>query len=202
MHFCLHCGVDLKRSYSTLCSICHSNDELNGPYCIICGASCEPLSSFDDESVSTSIPVFSSTAKDKNLSPTGIGLAMKHKELILAIVCLGLAIIYSMIFVNKLAGTGSGEKANLKRISQGLIIYTKIPYADLSIEDDQHHRLVSTKLKSDGSLTLDTLAPGNYIIRIAATNRKALLKRVKIVGGNPTVLGFPNPIDLPNQTKP
>jgi hypothetical protein len=205
MHFCVYCGAALKRIFSTLCLNCNSNDELNGPNCIMCGASCDlvfypkPETALDSVS---QVPLGDRDAQAPSSPATWMTRLVKRKEIILAALCLSIFTVYGCVFLSRLYGVGRPKKPESKLISPGLIIFTKAPYATLVIEDEQYHPLTSTKFKPDGSLVLDKLPSGNYILKIAAPNHKAILKRVTITKGNPTVLGFPKPLELPPQPKP
>ncbi len=201
MHYCGQCGASLKRIFSTLCSQCNNNDELNGPYCIMCGASCEQISHPNSDVLSEPIPTVElvDRAQTKEDAPrTWMPRITNHKEVILAGLCLGIAVGYSLIFLSRLSGGGGGTtSSDNKGIGQALTIHTQEPYASITIEDDQHRHRVSTNLKADGSLTLSTLPSGHYIISVAAPNHKAILKSVTIIEGSPTVLDFAKPIGVP-----
>jgi hypothetical protein len=110
MHFCVHCGVALRRIFSTLCLKCHNNDELNGPYCIICGACCDSLPTADQDIDHHSIPSVQIIDRvlPKHSSFSWVRQITSHKEVLLVVLCLSIAIGYSLIFVSKLFEIGNG----------------------------------------------------------------------------------------------
>lgn len=196
-----------------VCTVCQRTDPLHGQYCVFCAgrtipAGGEPtqLPSTGRQSVSMSHAVTDRPpptasgefpyahvvhAKPRKSGKTGTNVPGTILVSILALL-IGGAVGFGGIYLAK----GQLEQKIADRVwPQGeyLLLFTKLPFANVLVEQHDHQSLYVGMTGKTGSLIIDRIAPGPYEVTIA-DGLKRIIKNVAVVAGKPTSLGYPEPV--------
>lgn len=208
MAYCLYCGSSLSsdldqtttgtKRVGRTCFKCGKSDQLNNQFCVHCGSKMQSPGEVDE-----SVARFTRELrylKDEPSKPKHQPLAKADYRRPLNLVpfacLLGIAVGCLIGFkLPDLGFTSFSLQPNWPK--QGLVIYANPPFAQVMIEDAACRKFSIGQLGPTGSLSLNDLPPGRYKVQIQAPGYQTVVQFASIEPDRPTVLGFPQKIDLP-----
>jgi len=215
LKFCLTCGQQFSadsvlvygpdRSSPTFCKGCGIDDPLNEKYCIACGNSMQPSVTVVQQTDVAKKEVGNQLRSSLARSSPNTALARKESSTVT------LALLFSVLIVGTICGVGAAIAVNdshllsyaLNRMfwpRSGLVVYVKPTNSLATVTTlDQRKRFLA-KADRHGNLTLSTLTDGEYRLTLRAPGCKTLAQIVKIAANRATILGYPDPLTLPNDS--
>lgn len=90
------------------------------------------------------------------------------------------------------------EKAALSSSwpSDGVLILSNAPNADLRIDDAERNTLIVGRLSPHGNLHLPSISPGAYFLTLSDSSGKRYKQEFNVNPGGSNVIGYPTRIDL------
>jgi hypothetical protein len=200
MLYCLYCGNSLSLEQPEglqKCAQCGRSDQLNDLFCVHCGSKIESSAASQDPiaKLSWELEQLAPIQKQSNLSKPKIAKRGRLNLIPFAAllgIASGLACAWKLLDPQFAAIFLQGNWPK-----QGLVVYANPPFAQVTIEDAEAKKFSIGQLGSLGSLSLSDLAPGLYRVQIAAPGYQTAVQYAPIEQGRPTVLGFPERINLP-----
>ncbi len=215
LNFCLTCGQQFStesilvygpdRSSVTFCKHCGIDDPLNEKYCIACGnAMSAPVTVAEPPEVAKR-EVGSQLRSSLARSSSNAAVIAKESSTVTV------ALLLSVLVAGTICGTGAAIAVNdnhflgyaLNRLfwpHSGLVIYVKPTSSHATVTTLDQRKRLSADGDRHGNLTFSTLADGEYRLILSAPGCKTLAQIVKIDANKPTILGYPEPLILPNQS--
>ena len=218
MEFCLYCGAALtalaeKRRTQTpmigrTCISCGQTDELNSTYCVFCRGKivgADPSSesaafkrfSWELEQVGTTERAALNDQVERASKPRGGSFKVP-----------GAALLISLCLIGLVAGGGLAFALGPRKFQMvwlqyslpkgSVVVYTRHKFSDVLIESPNTGSYMALRTDENGNLCETRLQPGHdYRLKISAPNRKTVVYSFPLQEKKTTILGFPEPIELP-----
>jgi Double zinc ribbon len=217
LKFCLSCGqqfnTDSVQVYGpdmhapSFCKRCGIDDPYNEIFCIACGDSLAvPVSikeSADSTKVQSESPLRSSITKPPTSAPvtapartvgTVPGALLTFLAVCGAACGVGVAyMLHEQHFFEYAAN-------RILWPHSGLVVYVKPSNCEVTVSSLDRSRVLLAKPDRHGSLSFGSLSDGDYRLTLKAPGYETLGQVVKVAADHPTILGYPNPITLPNRS--
>lgn len=80
---------------------------------------------------------------------------------------------------------------------KSLVLYARPAPARITLTGEENRSVAFAQLPADGKLTLQNLPAGKYMLCIESSGGKKLVGTISLTVDAPTVIGFPEPLQLP-----
>jgi hypothetical protein len=208
MLFCIFCGAALKQQAPpglvtppgptpVICPSCGQADTLNSQFCIFCGANTgqryQPPVPNKLSSLGHIQNELGDVRSDLNRSVTVArrGLPLVPLFAIAGIVA-GLALGGGIAYV--MGGTAPGSAGpDLSKIpASSIVVYSKQPNADVTVEWPDHRYYAAGRTSANGSLMIPNTDPGKYFLTVANSGSSPEKVTAIVKPGEPQILGYPD----------
>jgi hypothetical protein len=215
LKFCLTCGQQFSadsvlvygpdRSSPTFCKGCGIDDPLNEKYCIACGNIMQAPVTFVQQADVVKKEVGNQLRSSLARSSPSTALIRKETSTVT------LALLFSVLVLGTICGIGGAIAVNDSRLlsyalnrifwpRSGLVVYVKPPNSLATLSTLDSRKRFLAKADRHGNLSISTLTDGEYRLTLKAPGCKTLAQIVKIDANKPTILGYPDPLTLPNDS--
>lgn len=196
-----------------VCTVCQRTDPLHGQYCVFCAGRTIPAGGEPTQlpstgrSQSVSMPHAVTDRPPQTASgefpyahvvhakprpgSTGTNVAGTIMISVVALLIGGAAGFGGIYFAK-----GQLESKLAERIwpaGETLLLFTKLPNANVLIEQYDDRSLYAGVMGNTGSLMIDNIAPGSYRVQVV-DGLKKVNKDIAVAAGKPTTLGYPTPL--------
>jgi len=192
------------------CPLCKKTDPLNGQFCVYCAGRTVPMVDPPQElaapppsapsaptfaaPVSANATLVSNIMENQARSEDNVRITAQqpkvanNKLAVLLSVILGAAFSSSLVFFAQ----ANIEKASLVSLwpSEGVLILSSEPNADVKLENTKKDTLILAKTAADGSLQIQNISPGQYLLSLSSKN-KSLGKLFSVKPGEASIIGYP-----------
>jgi len=203
------------------CRACNRRDPLNVKYCVFCGGQVEQG---EGSAIGKTASVASLQAPEAHASATSplrpgatrtawLTIRSAYRPLATLLASYGISSLPGVLVLVSAAVLGLTSGFLLSRLvlpsaleifvaslswpPSGLVIYTSPSRSRVLVTDASGKRFVGGQTGSRGALTIPDLQPGYYRVTISCPEFKTVEKTVVVKADRPSVLGFPERIELP-----
>ncbi|MBY0357366.1 MAG: zinc ribbon domain-containing protein [Candidatus Obscuribacterales bacterium] len=187
MQFCIFCGQALSAEAAPAasgfcCQSCGKSDPLNGKYCVFCGGNMAN-SAKPAVAISQSLPAAKVTSSGKDFLFLALALILGAGAAFL---------LFQTALVSHL------QKSFVQPLwtKDGLVLYASAPEANLFIKSLDQKTFLCGKTGKDGAIAINNLAPGSYNLQLSGKNHQYLSEDFTVGLGQPTILGYPQRLEL------
>jgi hypothetical protein len=215
LKFCLTCGQQFGEdsvqvygpdmSSPTFCKRCGIDDPYNEKFCIACGdaltvaVNLAELAEPGHRQATTRLKAsFSKPGQPvfRFAAPQG---SIASGALLLFMVC-GAACGVGIAFLLKQHDVFSYFSSRLIWPRSGLVVYVKPSNCKATVSTLDRRRVFLARGDRHGNLKFGALTDGDYRLTITAPGYETVGQLVTVVSNRPTIIGYPDPITLPNRS--
>jgi len=193
----------------TFCRRCGIDDPYNEKFCISCGDSLgspPPLPPFEAtvEPIRQPTTVRSALAKT-TVSPAAVAMPSRSVGIVSG------ALLAFFAVCGAACGVGLAYMLNEQQFFEyavnrilwphsGLVVYVKPSNCEATVSSLDRRRIMLARPDHHGNLSFNSLSDGDYRLTLTAPGYETLGQIVKVAADHPTILGYPNPVTLPNRS--
>jgi hypothetical protein len=82
----------------------------------------------------------------------------------------------------------------------GLVVYVKPSSCEATVSTLDRRRVLLARADRHGNVSFGSLSDGDYRLTLTAPGYETVGQIVKVAADRPTILGYPNPVTLPNRS--